>query len=239
MKELLESLQNNSAVIQVITTIIVCVTTIVLAWLTSKYVRLTKIMVDDLKLSREPSIYIEFEVPERLLRFTVGNDGSSSAINIKFQIDKDLSWLKFLDKNPAGLSSLPIIKNGISYLRPGRNLKFLAGYFNRQKPENEDDIIKVRVDYQNEAGKDFSREFIIDMSQYREVLFETFKDPSSTIADAIKRIDSNQRSRESSDKIFSVIRGDKRCPMCAEIIRSEANKCHHCGELLENKDIES
>src|SRR5574340_119341 len=104
-------------------TIIVAITTIVLAWLTSRYVRLTGILVEETKLSRAPSVYVDFEMPKDL-RLVVANYGQSTAKNIKMKVLKDASWLK---EDRCLTESVPV-KKGISHLTPGRKLKYYLGY---------------------------------------------------------------------------------------------------------------
>lgn len=189
-------------------------------------------MVDDLRMSHEPDVYIEFEVPERLLRFTIGNSGQSVAKNIKFNVVKDLSWINISDKTPNGLSSFPIIKKGISYLPPNRIFKYYAGFFGKNIINNEEEILVIQISYENEVAKKFNKEFIIDMTQYREVLFETFKDPSLIIADKIERIERNRSNKEHLTQMATSIIGQKRCPSCFELIQSKAKKCKYCGEFI-------
>jgi hypothetical protein len=214
-------------------------TTIVLAFLTWRYVKLTKHMADAMRISREPSVYIDFEIPGHEIRFSVGNSGQTPAKNLKFEVVQDLPWLGF-GGDSQGVSSIPIIKSGISYLTPGRVLKFSAGFFAHKEIEREEHVFKMNIKYENEAGKLFTRSVIIDMIQYADVLFESFKDSTLAVAEAIKDTEASRRTHGNIRSLFLHDRfGKKECPICAELIPEKAKKCSHCGELLKDSSDNS
>lgn len=181
-------------------------------------------MVDSMREIREPSVNVDFELPESMIRFTIGNSGQSSAKNITFQVIEDLPWLTFSEQ--TGISSIPIIKSGISYLTPGRTLKFIAGYIHGEIPA-ENNVLKILIRYENDMGRQFSKEIVIDMSQYRSLLFESFKDSNLSVAEAIRETERNRNSEDYADNFFK--RPKKECPVCAEFIPVRAKKCAHCG----------
>ncbi len=125
--------------IPVISTAVVAIATVILVWLTSKYVRLTNYMVEDIKRSREPSINVDFELPDGFLRFAISNSGLSPAKNIRFLVQNDVDWIKDGSGN-AGLARLAPIKNGISYLAPNRTLKYGVGLFSFKGTESENTV---------------------------------------------------------------------------------------------------
>lgn len=167
-----------------VNSLIVTFATVLLAWLTSKYVKLTKHMVDAMKETREPSVYVDFELPDNMLRLIVGNSGQTPAVNITFDVTADLPWLQFFNDR-SGISAIKAIHSGISYLAPGRILKFDAGNFEGDMTK-ENRTLKIVLSFENETGKQFKKDIVIDMIQYEDVLFESFKDSSITIAEAIK-----------------------------------------------------
>jgi len=181
--------------------LIVTFATVLLAWLTSKYVKLTKHMVDAMRESREPSVYVDFELPDHMLRLTVGNSGQSPAKNITFDVTSDLPWLEFFD-NHKGISSIKAIHSGISYLAPGRVLKFDAGNFEPGSMTKENRVLNIDLCFENETGKQFKKEIVIDMVQYEDVLFESFKDSNIAIAEAIKDA---ERHRNFSSRMNSFL----------------------------------
>lgn len=130
-------------------------------------------MADEMKISRDPNVNIDFEVPSRMIILTISNSGLTSAVNVQFDIDSDISWLNFDDNK--GFSKLPIIIEGISYLTPGRILKFYAGNLDKSSSEREQNVLDLNILYQNESGKKFKKHVTFDLSVYRKVLFETFK----------------------------------------------------------------
>ncbi len=215
----------------VINSLIVTLATVLLAWLTSRYVKLTKHMVDAMREIREPSVYVDFELPENMLRFTVGNAGQTPAKNVLFEIIEDINWLQFF-KNKRGISSIAIITSGVSYLTPGRTLKFRAGYIEQEGIPKENSVLRMNVMYENETGKKFIKQIAIDMIQYKNVLFESFKDPNIAVAEAIKETERSRDLREHSRSFLKFSPQSKACPMCAEKVPMEAKKCSHCGELL-------
>lgn len=95
--------------------------------------------------------------------------------------------------------------------------------------------VSLRVTYENEGGKQYEHTVDFDFGQMREVLFESFKDPNLTVADAIRDSERNRQSHESTRQLLSKLGGGNmtHCPMCAERIPEEAKKCSHCQEFLE------
>lgn len=168
-------LTGYSTEIELLSTIIITIATIVLAILTAKYVRHTKYMAEQMKSVREPTVYFDFEVPSYSIKLIIGNSGYSPAINIRFDVNKDIKWLK-LNKDIIGFSNLPIIKNGISYLAPGRTFKFIAGNIGDSSENSLNNELQMIIHYENESGKKFIKDVSIDLSVYRLTLFETFKD---------------------------------------------------------------
>lgn len=217
-------------------TIVVAIATVFLVWLTSKYVRLTKQMVDDMKRTREPAITVDFELVDHTVRLVVSNTGLSPAREIKFSVRRDIDWLR-IHGEAGGIGGLEIIERGISYLAPGRTLKYHAGYPNRQRDQAGSMLLSLDVSFSNEAGATFNQGADIDMSQYLSVLLESFKDPERATADAIKEMDRSQRTRGQGSSLAHMLTQPKRkkCPVCGERILAEARKCPHCREWLETE----
>lgn len=217
-------------------TVTVAIATVILAWLTSRYVRLTKLMVDSMKEARDPAISIDFELPGHFLRFVIANTGHGTAKNIRFTVTNDV---KFIDrgKDQVAIGTLAPIRNGISHLVPGRKLKYGVGFGSWHKKDDAAMLLSMRVDYENEEGKPFTQNIDIDMSQLDEVLYESFKDPGLAVAEAIRETERDRRRHEQfpSRSAFLYSSPKKPCPACGELVKEIAKKCCHCGEWIEPK----
>ena len=214
-----------------VSTVAVAAASIVLARYTYNYVRLTKQILEEARESKEPIVYVDFEVLESLLRFTIGNSGRSAAVDIKITVEKDIPWLRFLN-DQIGVAAIQVVKTGVSYLAPGRTLKYQAGVFRPARDSIENKVLQLFLQYRNETGRSFERQITVDMSQYESVLFESFRDPSHEVAEAIRRAESSRTSRDSFSVLGMIRAATKRCPMCAEEIPKAARKCSRCGEVL-------
>jgi hypothetical protein len=218
----------------VISTIVVAVATVALVWLTSRYVRLTGRMVEESQKSREPSVTVDFENPDRSLRLVVENHGLSPAKNVRIAVSKDVQWLR-MGKGQKGLADCGPVREGISYLAPSRKLKYYLG------PPNWNDISEdraeasLRITYENEAGRKYHNTVDFDFRQMREVLLESFRDSNLAVAEAIRQSERNRETQERTREMLSslVSQEMKRCPMCAEMIPKEAKKCSHCQGVQE------
>lgn len=217
-------------------TVVVAIATVVLVRLTSKYVRLTNQMVDDMKQTREPSITVDFELVDHALRLAVGNSGLTPAKDIRFDVRQDIDWLRS-GGDTTGIADLAPLKRGISYLAPGRTLKYLAGFPNRQNAGTGNMLLSIDVEFSNEHGATFEHGIDIDMTHYESVLFESFKEPERAIADAIKDVERSRRTQSSSSGLVQMFRRQNhtRCPIFGEEIKVKAKKCRHCGEWLPDK----
>lgn len=220
--------------LSVASTLIVAGATVVLVCLTGRYVRLTKAIVDDMKEAREPDVFVDFECPENMMRLVVGNAGQSAAKDVRFEVVSDVDCVDSLDGEAnVGLAKLPVLQNGVSYLTPGRTLKFYAGVLRIDKEDSASETFRVKVCYKNDSGKRFDRDVVIDMNQYRNVLFESFRDSILTVAKAIEDAERRRSIRERHGSPMRMFQRKKRCPMCAEQIEPSARKCPHCREWVE------
>ena len=220
-----------STLVQIACIVLTTIATIVLAILTGIYVRLTHSMLEEAKSQREPNVWIDLELSSYQAKLLVGNSGTSPAKNIKFDVKDNIPWRKDQKINQS-LETIHPVKNGISYLAPSRTLKYIAGYIDKEKTFSElDGTVEINLSYETENGKKISRDFTIDIGQYYGVLFESFKNPASEIANAIKDVERAQKSSRSSDNFASTFY-KKNCPICGERINPAAKKCPHCLEFL-------
>ena len=223
--------------IQIITTIVVTAANVLLVLLTSAYVYLTRQMVNETRAIRDPSVFVDLELPEESARLSIGNSGQSAALNIKFMVEEDAPWVG-RGRFSEGIKSLEVIKNGVSYLPAGRTLKYSVGALEWEQIDEKRRWLKIQVTYENDIGRKFKREHHIDLAQYKGLLFESYRDSNMAIAKAISEAERSRRFSEDSDRRlkdmgFHAIH-EKRCPMCAELIPNAAKKCSHCGEMLES-----
>lgn len=174
----------TQAIIQSIVAVVTAIATVALTWLTSRYVRLTGSMLEEARRSKEPNIYIDLEFREyRTFTLIVGNSGSTPAHNIKIKVTESAPW------ETDGFQGLDVITNGISYIAPGRELKYEVGDFDYRNFGKADTSIIFCVSFCNQSGRTCEATFKVDLSQYRSVLPESFTKPEFEIARAIKEVE--------------------------------------------------
>ncbi len=219
--------------VSVLCTVIITFATVALALLTRKYVELTKAMLDDIRNAREPDVFVDFEIPGHTTRFVIGNAGECSARNIRFDVLSDASCFeRSHEQSPGKLADLRAIQKGISFLSPGRTLKFKLGALRRHFDSDGPCIMRILVRFENAAGKGFVRDIVIDMTQYSGVLFESFQDSGKVIADAVGDLRRWQQRQVRSSRALTPFHQRPLCPTCAEPVSSAAQKCPHCHVLI-------
>jgi hypothetical protein len=175
----------------------------------------------------DADVAIDLELPDAGLCFVVTNRGQSPARNVRFSVKEDLTWLS-PEPGKKGLSSLDVIREGISYLRPGRTMKYYAGTVYSLKQQEDARTFSLELTYESN-GQVVKREVSIDISQFASVLFESYRSPLHEISKSLDEIRDaiRQHGKQSPLTMF----GRKPCSMCAEPIPSAAMKCSHCGEM--------
>ena len=81
--------------LQIISLVITTIATVVLACLTSRYVRLTHLMLEETKSQKEPNVWVDLELPPRnKIILLIGNSGSAPAKDLKFEVVDNITWRK-------------------------------------------------------------------------------------------------------------------------------------------------
>ncbi len=170
--------------VQLVSTLVVAVATAVLAYLTYRNVQLTNKMVTEMRAARAPYIFVELEIRKTGNVLAVGNSGQTAAVDIHFDVKQDASWVS-LPNMKFYLNQTAPIEKGITYLPPGRTLRYLLGQLNVAGSQ-EGDAIKLGVQYKDDAGELFRREIVIALATLEGLLYETYQKPESEIAEALK-----------------------------------------------------
>src|SRR5262245_5348890 len=105
---------------------VAAVATVLLTGLTALYVMYTHRLVKETRAARLPTVYVDLEFDGRNeVKFVVGNGGPAPAFGIRLGVIDAIPW-----RNPHkndGLEALPAIREGISFLAPGRVFKYHVG----------------------------------------------------------------------------------------------------------------
>ena len=196
----------------------------------ARYVRLTARIVEESQRSREPAVTVDFEMPDHSLRLVIENHGLSPAKNTQIEVLKDVGWLS-MGKGQTGLVAAGPIREGVSYLTPGRKLKYYLGFPQWTDTPDDEMETSLRVTYEDDSGKHFEHVVDFDFGQMRDVLFESYKDSNLAVAEAIREAERDRQSHESFQGVFNMMTPMKACVACGEAIPAGAKKCSHCLEF--------
>jgi hypothetical protein len=199
-------------------------------------VQVTRDILVETQDSHQPSIYFDLEFPDEQALFVVGNSGDNSAHDIRIEVQSDVPWKIMIGGDRTGnLSSLNIVKNGISFLGPKKTLKFAGGMLDWENISDKNSLIDLQVHFKNQAGREFDRQYKIDVKQFKELMFASFNHPSDALKRPIEDIARAIRDNR-PDERFKMW-GRKNCPVCQELIWSSAKKCIHCHEFLPHDSV--
>lgn len=184
--------------VTLISTVVVAVATVVLVCLTSRYVRLTRSMLEEAQKSREPAVTLDFEMPDESIRLVVENHGLSPARNVRITVLKDAPLFQdqqgFADKWP--------LKDGISYLTRLHKLKYYLGCQNLENTPEEQMITTFRITYENEIEKKYEHIVNFDFRQMLNVLPESFGDPSQKVVETLQSIERQNKQMRWTRSFF-------------------------------------
>lgn len=224
-----------STTANIVGVIVTATATVVLAALTARYVRLTNALVEEARAAKEPNVFVDLELTPWGPKLLIGNSGNSPARDVTFSVMDNIPW-KTIEGRRTSLAELPVLKNGISYLAPGRILKYDAGLLPRREDVfSSQYVLSITIFFKTGRGTIVQRQADIEFGQYAEVLYESFTKPEQEIAAAIK----DAESQRSSDDLLTRLRPflqRKTCPMCGEQIAVKARKCRFCKELIPLSD---
>lgn len=205
--------------------------TVLLVGLTAFYVVFTQRLVKETRAARLPTVYVDLEFAGVEAKFVVGNSGPAPAFGIRFGVIDAIPWRE--QRKGDGLEALPAVRDGISYLAPGRVLKYHVGLIDWDRVNGPySGSAKINLGYRDQFGEVHDLLVQIDLKQYQRILAESFSNPAYSIAAAIRDTESSRQSERWMDRSFPTI-VKRECPTCGERISLRAKKCRYCGEPVE------
>ena len=210
--------------VQSAATLVTAVAAIALTWLLYRHLRLTRRILAEGKAVRAAEVYVDLEFSSYEMRLVVGNSGTRPARNLTFTVTDPIPWRA--SEEPVGFAWVPAVAHGISYLAPGRILRFRVGPFDWNRLHEGARTVEFTVAYQDELNSKRHDYFVIDLDQYRNVLLESFANPATELARAIRRV---ERKPHLTSSTLS-----KPCTFCGTRIAANAIKCPYCSEFQES-----
>lgn len=126
------------------------------------------------KAQTEPKVSLQLELTDRAghggLQLAIRNEGMGSAQDIRFKFSGDPNYfVKSGVRKP--ITELPIIRDGMSYLAPGRNFTFVLGWlFGDDFRRAEERPWEFNITYKNSSGKQFKDTYTLDFSDFSELI---------------------------------------------------------------------
>ena len=126
------------------------------------------------EVQTEPRISVQLELGRRVghggLQLEIRNEGLGPAQDIRFEFSGDPTY--FI-KNGVGkpIDEIPVIKEGINYLGPGRDFSFVLGWlFGEDFNKAMDFPWTFHVSYENLNGRKRKETFVLDFSQFASLI---------------------------------------------------------------------
>lgn len=203
------------------------VATVVLARLTSMYVRLTGRLVDETRAARAPEVVVDLEFEGIMPRLVIANRGPTAAHNVQIKVSEwNVVWEE--TQHSLRIEDLPPIKKGVSFVSPGRTMRYMVRMIDWKKTLNTDASVAFDVTYQDDRGEAIHRDYSIGLAAYDSMLIEGGRQqPHQVVADAIRRAAEHIKPRQ----VFLLHK--RSCPFCREQIMADARKCPHCREIVD------
>lgn len=215
-----------SAIASGIGAVAAAVATVVLAWLTARYVRLTSRLVEETQAARAPEVVVDLQFEDAMPRLMLANRGPTPAYDVRIKVvDRKVAWTP--SKDETTIADLAPIKKGISFLPPGRMMRYTVYSIDLQRTLEAEAALEFDVSYKDDAGRAFHREYSIEFAAFNYMLIEGATKPHDVVAEAIRRAAEHLKPRN----FFLSPR--RACPVCCEQILAEARKCPHCLEAVE------
>ena len=166
IKLVIDGLNNNSAAIIAIATIVLVGITYYYAQVTKKILeenRRMRIDAQKPKIAINPYCSLVRETSIILICLRIENIGPGPAYDVQFETD-----LNFRLNMSISLGNIYIFKKGINYLKPGgqKNCQITRNELERQK----ETPLKIAATYKDWRNKEYSESFCIDFNETRGVL---------------------------------------------------------------------
>jgi hypothetical protein len=151
------------ALITVVLTAVITITTIV-------YARLTHLMLSEARRAREAqtepqlAVYAEDSVSIHFKDFVIRNIGAAPAYKIRFKVLEDFVY----DKEQR-FSTLPFVMNGIRYLAPNQKFSFFFTNLLEEFDRKVAAPLKVHVSFENREGRQYDEVFTIDFAEAKDL----------------------------------------------------------------------
>lgn len=214
--------------LQLIFSGLVAVATIAYAYLTARLVELNKDIRDIQKTQMEPNINIDFQHDENnmnMVHMIVENIGKSTAYNVKIDITPDMEYVQ-----GRKLSDLPIIKNTHD-IPANKRIKFFLTNMLQDTDKKTKEPYKINVDYEDESGKNFHKEFEIDLKMLAGTLYSAYS-PMKDIRNFLDNINKNIDALANGRKKITVVSYSRE-----EEEKEKQEEIKRIKEMTEKKEI--
>ena len=160
MRDLLEGVTRNAALMNLIFSAVVMAATVVYAILTAALVRETRRM-RSAQTDPDMAVYLEHDENSiGVLHFVIRNIGSGPAYELKFEL-KDM---RMTDWAADSIQRLSLWEKGLPYLAPGSSIKTVAGAVFQEGAK--DFTLTVTVSYGTADGSRRSSTYVLDFVNY-------------------------------------------------------------------------
>ncbi len=194
---------------------------LVLVFVTTAYVLLTKSLLDESRRSRRPYVYLDIKTGAGGLQVGVGNHGDRAAEEVRFLVSEDFEGFE-----GVRLREAPPFADGIDYIPPGRRYDFVLDAPDSVMAEASDARLDVEIRYSGD-GRNHSERVALTLGKFSMLNLNTFSDSGDRIALALDRLPSEYFRRRKAD---AWLNGPHlHCPSCGEPRRrADATRCPHC-----------
>lgn len=154
---------DTNAILQIVFSGTVAVSTIFYVILTAKLVKETR-KTREMQITPNISVYLEEgEADITFLYIVFQNIGFGVAKDVSFKVISDIDHL---DNEYNSLANKGIIKKGLKFFYPGQKFRYLFLHRNYNMIDKDLGLIELEVNYTNILGKKNSSFFTIDFKEF-------------------------------------------------------------------------